>query len=160
MKKWIISILLIVIILLISGTIYAYTIIREPLTNQLSQVEKYVLNQQLLNTVEEVTYFHGQEVVYVAQGLYEDELKFVWVSEDFMSVHEANEEDGITQNEAIAIVEQHETINQLQAVRLGYERNRPLYEITFIDENGRQAYYYLDFTNGSLLKRYSLRADS
>ncbi|WP_247105560.1 PepSY domain-containing protein [Halalkalibacter sp. APA_J-10(15)] len=127
--------------------------------NQLNQVERYVLNQQLLNSVEEVTYFHGQEVVYVAKGLYEDELKYVWVSEDFMSVHESNEEDGITQDEAIAIVEQHEPINQLQAIRLGYERNRPLYEITFMDENGRQAYYYLDFADGSLLKRYSLRAD-
>lgn len=160
MKKWIISITSIISILLLAGSLYLYTIIREPLTDQFDQVEQYVLQQQLLDTIEDISYFHGHEVVYVARGELDSVQRYVWVTDDLTTAYEANVDEGITEEEAISLVEQHEPIIQLQTIRLGLEQNRPLYEVTFIDESERKSYYYLHFKDGTLIKRYSLRVDT
>ncbi|WP_197276325.1 PepSY domain-containing protein [Bacillus sp. JCM 19034] len=159
MKKWIISFTFIVFMLLIAGSIYFFTIIREPLVEQFDQVERYVLNQDLLDSIDEISYYHGQEVVYVARGELDSIERYVWVTDDLTTAYEANVDEGITEEEAISLVHQHEPIVELQAIRIGLERNRPLYEITFINENERKSYYYLHFKDGTLIKRYSLRIE-
>ncbi|WP_257063101.1 hypothetical protein [Priestia megaterium] len=42
-------------------------------------------------------------------------------------------------------------------MRLGIENKKPLWEVTYVDKDKKHlTYYYLDFSSGEFIKRYSL----
>ena len=41
-------------------------------------------------------------------------------------------------------------------VKLGFENDVPLWEVTYIDDDNRYSYYYLEFKDGKFLRRYSI----
>jgi uncharacterized protein YpmB len=158
MKKWI---LLIIIVVLITGLgVYSYQTIREPLHHQYKQAERYVLEKSLLHTISKITYYHGTDAYYVFKGMTdEDEEVIVWVSEAFDSHQVANVSDGISEDEAIAIVQKEDEIKRIQNVKLGFERGLPIYEIVYVNNENRKGYYYVTFEDGTFMKRYVLRTD-
>ncbi|MFC0559920.1 cell wall elongation regulator TseB-like domain-containing protein [Halalkalibacter alkalisediminis] len=159
MKKWLIIIFVLVTVLLTGAGVYAYQTIREPLLHELEQAEHFVRGQ-VLQTVYDVSYYHGTETYYVFFGLTEDEEDtIVWVSEDFSAYHTEKVSEGITKEEAIAIVKQQDRVKRIQSVKLGYERNLPVYEVTYLNEDNRKGYYYLTFEDGTFMKRYVLRTE-
>lgn len=160
MKKWIILSCLVVVLIIVGLSVYAYQVVRGPLVHQYEQVERYIYGQGLLETINEISYYHGTEAYYVVEGLDEEEKNlFIWVSDAFNNVYEAEAADGISEEEAIAIVNNEEEIKEIVSIRLGYERKRPVYEVTFTHENNRKGYYYLDFKDGSIIKHYTLRVE-
>ncbi|KHF40301.1 cell wall elongation regulator TseB-like domain-containing protein [Halalkalibacter okhensis] len=160
MKKWIIIIVIISASLLTGLSVYAYQTIREPLLHHYDQAENYVVGQSLLQTVMNVTYYHGTDAYYVFNGLDDDgEETLVWVSDDFDFQHVQRASDGITREEAIAIVQRDEEVSRIEATKLGFERGLPVYEITYFTNENRKGYYYVTFEDGTFMKRYLLRTD-
>ncbi|WP_227936228.1 cell wall elongation regulator TseB-like domain-containing protein [Alkalihalobacillus deserti] len=159
MKKWIIIVFFFMMISLTGAGVYAYQTIREPLLHNLEQAEHYVKGH-LLKTVYDVSYYHGTEAFYVLNGLTEEEEDtVVWVSEDFSFHHTEKTSDGISKEDAIAIVRKEDSVKRIQSVKLGYERGLPIYEVTYLNKDNRKGYYYLTFDDGTFMKRYVLRTD-
>ncbi|MFP3393521.1 peptidase M4, partial [Brevibacillus sp. SIMBA_076] len=45
---------------------------------------------------------------------------------------------------------------EILKAKLGFENNIPLWEVTYIDDDNRYSYYYLEFKDGNFLRRYSI----
>ncbi|GAE34594.1 cell wall elongation regulator TseB-like domain-containing protein [Halalkalibacter akibai] len=160
MKKWIIIIILVLIILFTGAGVYAYQLIREPLLHELNQAESYVKGQKLLTEVTSASYYHGTDAFYVLIGSTEEGSEaIVWVSEDYDFHHVELQTDGLSKEDALAIVHQEDNIKGIQSVKLGFERGLPVYEITYLNEENRKGYYYLTFADGTFMKRYVLRTN-
>ncbi|WP_413380581.1 DUF5590 domain-containing protein [Alkalihalobacillus sp. 1P02AB] len=160
MKKWIISSIFLLFITFLGVAFYMYQLVREPLTEAYEQVLVYVENEQLLNDISDISYYHGTETYYVITGEDEDgDMAYLWLKEDLSFYDLYKQSDGITAEAAMAIVNQDYGAEEVVQVRLGYERKMPAYEVMFIDDENRQSYYYVTFEDGAFMKRYHLNRD-
>ncbi|WP_100407247.1 cell wall elongation regulator TseB-like domain-containing protein [Bacillus solitudinis] len=160
MKKWIIISCIMFFLLSIGLGTLAYYVMREPLEKGYEQAQQYVFDQNLLNDIHSITYYHGTESYYVLHGFNEENVEtIVWLNQNFEEVVSRKASEGITPEEAREIVKNDVNLNSIQTVRLGVERNLPIYEVLFVDEANRQGYYYITFDDGTFMKRYSLKRD-
>ncbi|MDQ0205957.1 cell wall elongation regulator TseB-like domain-containing protein [Alkalicoccobacillus murimartini] len=161
MKKWVIIGLILFALIVTSASVYAYTTVRSPITDGYDQAEQTLLDSGDLETVEDISYFHGRDSYYVLRGLDADgDQAIAWIKQDFEeSAILRKEAEGISAEEAEAIAVEAVNPNRIQSVKVGIEGNTPLYEIKFISESDQQGYYYVAFSDGTFLKRYNLRMD-
>lgn len=160
MKKSIFIIGFVLVALLTAVSVYAYQTIRDPLANGFEQAEQYILSKSLLANVSDVNYYHGTEAYFVFKGKnQEGDEVIIWVTDDLVSHHVEKSSDGISKEEALAIVQSEANVARIKSIRLGYERDIPIYEITYTDQEQRQAYYYLTFEDGTFMKRYQIRTN-
>lgn len=161
MKKWLIISAISLFLITIGVAIYTYSIVRSPLTDQLTEAEDIILASNQLETISNITYYHGSSSYFVANGIDTDgDEAFAWLLEGETEPTEVLKESaGITSEEAVAITESEMNPETIQSVKLGMEDNLPLYEVKYQTDNNHQGYYYLTFEDGSYIKRYSLRTD-
>ncbi|ARK30346.1 cell wall elongation regulator TseB-like domain-containing protein [Halalkalibacter krulwichiae] len=160
MKKLIIFIVIILVCSMVGAGVYAYQMVRDPLLEQYERAEQYIKAEDLLQSVTDISYYHGTNSYYVVTGLSQDqEEKVVWVREDFNSHHLEFQKDGISEEDAISIVYQEDQVKEIHSVKLGFERGLPIYEVTYLNEDNRKGYYYVTFEDGTFMKRYVLRTD-
>ncbi|WP_017727990.1 cell wall elongation regulator TseB-like domain-containing protein [Halalkalibacterium ligniniphilum] len=156
-KKWVIVGLVLFFTLTIGLSVYAYQVIRSPLLESQEQATSYVLEEGLLSSVTDVEFYHGTAAYIVLFGIDEDgDESIVWLNEENEAIVR-KAEDGITFEQAREIAEAELPIQELRSIRLGIEVNRPIYEITYFDNEERQSYYYVTFEDGTFVKRYSIR---
>ena len=157
MKKWIIILIIFLFVLIVGVGIYAYELVREPLTNQFEQAKRYVVEQQLLIDIDEVDYYHGTDSFFVFKGNNnEGDEMIIWVSDQFDTHHTELAQNGLQEEEVISLVHS-EGIVDIRSIRLGIERGLPVYEIIYQAEDGRRGYYYVTFEEGRFMKRYLLQ---
>lgn len=116
-----------------------------------------------LVSINDVEFFHGKKSFQIVFGKDENgESVIVWVEESaenpFVLIKKAN--DGWTKAMVKDQIIQNRQPKKILDVRLGMKEKNPLWEATYIDQEDRFTYYYLDFETGSFLKRYSLTKDS
>lgn len=68
----------------------------------------------------------------------------------------AEKSEGISEKKAIQIVASERKPKEFVKVKLGAENDVPLWEITYIDQEGRYTYYYLEFQDGKYAGYYSI----
>ncbi len=106
MKKWMFIVGFVLIVSLASVSVYAYQTIRDPLFLGYEQAEQYVVDQSLLTSISDIDYYHGTSAYFVIHGInQEGENSIIWVKEDLTLHHLENSADGITAEQALAIVE-------------------------------------------------------
>ena len=161
MKKWIIIGIIAMVVLLTGVSVYAYSAVRAPLTEGYEQARQTILDSGELQSVADVSYFHGEDSFFVVMGLdAEGDQAIAWVPQDQEdSTTVLKESDGITPEEAQSITESAVNASKIQSVKLGKEGNTALYEVKYLTESNQQGYYYLTFQDGSFIKRYSLNND-
>ena len=159
MKKWFITISVITIVFVIAISAFVYYIVRAPLEQGYEQAERYVVGQHILDEVDTITYYHGTEPFYVLHGKREGEEIIVWIQQSFDQVVSRKVSEGITVEEALSKAKADLNISSVERIRLGFERDVPIYEVVFVDKENRQGYYYVTFDDGTFMKRYSLRRD-
>ncbi|NEU31192.1 hypothetical protein GN156_10410 [bacterium LRH843] len=159
MKKWIVTCSLIFFLVLIGVSVYAYQSIQMPLYDQFDRASAYATANEL-TMINHIDYYYGTEAYYIVNGKNEENEEVIfWINEDFTSHHVEKSTDGITSEKALAIVQKEVNIARVLSVRLGIERDLPIYEVTYINDQNSQGYYYLTFRDGTFMKRYQLRTD-
>lgn len=158
MKKW-----FILVALLIFVAIWQLFALYDNVTNKWEQMVEEALHlaqkTASLETVANANFYHGTSAYYVIAGIDKTgEDIIVFVPEDLnreqIIVKKAKE--GISEQEVKEQIIANRAPLSIKSIRLGVENNKPLWEVTYIDEQQRYTYYYLDFENGEFLKRYSL----
>ncbi|MET3504409.1 cell wall elongation regulator TseB-like domain-containing protein [Halalkalibacter oceani] len=157
MKKWIVSGIIVLFLVVCGAVAYSYNSIRTPLDEQYARAEAYAINEAGLHTITDITYYHGTNTYYVVTGSDTEQEQIIWIPDDFQSHHMEAAADGITKQQALEIAASQVDIDHVQAIRLGFERQLPVYEVTYINSEGNQAYYYMTFADGTFMKRYQLR---
>jgi len=99
----------------------------------------------------------GKSSYAVVQGVDEKgEQIIVWVPEKKGNVLVRKKNEGISEKKALQIVAGERKPKELVKAKLGAENDVPLWEITYIDQEGRYTYYYLEFQDGKYAGYYSI----
>ncbi|MFF2875662.1 DUF5590 domain-containing protein [Gottfriedia sp. NPDC057991] len=154
MKKWLV-ILGLSIIFLSLFLIATYQSSISKLNDDKKHAEELVLNQGYLKSVEASDYFHGKEQAIVVSGKDDANNEMIaWVQDGEVITRKKSE--GLTQKQIIDKVVSERNPKKIHKVKLGIENKIPLWEVVYIDQDGRYNFYYAAFENGELLKRYSI----
>lgn len=157
MKKW----LVLMLVFLCLGVWQAASVYQDALQPKQSLAEKALerAKEKIAFTRIDRTYtYYGDRTYTVFIGENKHGKKYiVWVPEKNGKIVVKRAESGITEKEAIAKLKAERHPKKLISVKLGMEKGVPLWELTYIDQHNRYSFYYLSFTDGTFLKRYSFQ---
>lgn len=153
MKKILtIIIILIVIIIGISSCVYLNAV--KPVNTAEEKAVKIAKKETDLKKVDDFNVYHGLETYYVINGKNEKGTKiFVWVPEKKGKIVVRKQSDGISRKAVINKIKDEKNPPEIMSVRLGMEKNIPLWEIHYRSEGDLINYYYVDFKTGEWLKK-------
>lgn len=153
MKKWI-FIPIIVLIVIIGLFIKVYFSSVQPVKAAEKKAVSLAKDKVQLSEVDDFHIYNGIETVNVIEGKDKKGSKvIVWIPEKSKKVIIKKAKDGITKEEAIKKLLQEKQPKKIISVRLGMEKNIPLWEIYYRSENNLINYYYVHFETGEWLKK-------
>ncbi|MED1468021.1 DUF5590 domain-containing protein [Bacillus salipaludis] len=153
MKKWIVS--LVVIILIFSGILVkVYVKAQEPLNTAEKKAVALAEKKVAIKEVDDFHVYHGIDTVNVIEGKAKNGQKIiVWIPEKTKQIIVRNAKTGLTKEQAIKKLLQEKNPEKIISVRLGMEKNIPLWEIYYRSKNNLINYYYIHFETGEWLKK-------
>ncbi|MEH7093436.1 cell wall elongation regulator TseB-like domain-containing protein [Neobacillus vireti] len=153
MKKWI-FIPLFALILIIGLFIKVYFSSVQPVKAAEKKAVSLARDKVQLSEVDDFHIYNGIETVNVIEGKNKNGSKvIVWIPEKSKKVIIKKAKDGITKEEAIQKLLQEKQPKKIISVRLGMEKNIPMWEIYYRSENNLINYYYVHFETGEWLKK-------
>jgi uncharacterized protein YpmB len=152
-KKWIIFIVLFIVIILgILINVYFSSV--EPVNEAEKKAISLAKKKVQMSEIEDFHIYNGLEAVYVIEGKNkQDERVIVWIPEKSKKVFVERAKDGLSKEEAIQKLLQEKDPKKIISVRLGMEKDVPLWEIYYRSENNLINYYYIHFETGEWLKK-------
>ncbi|MEH7546176.1 MULTISPECIES: cell wall elongation regulator TseB-like domain-containing protein [Bacillaceae] len=153
MKKWIlIPIIVVLVIAVVLVKVYFSSV--QPVKAAEKRAVSLAKDKVQLSEVDDFHIYNGIETVNVIEGKNKKGSKvIVWIPEKSKKVYIKKAKDGITKEEAIRKLLQEKQPKKIISVRLGMEKNIPLWEIYYRSENNLINYYYVHFETGEWLKK-------
>lgn len=154
MKKWI-WIVAIAILVFFGIGVNIYINALEPKNEAKVLATEIALEQTDIETVESFSLFNGSSSYYVVKGKNtEGEALIAWIPEqkDNRKIIVKEEKEGINKDEAIQKLYDKKKPEEIISVKLGMEKNIPLWEIYYRSNDNLINYYYIDFETGEWLK--------
>lgn len=153
MKKWIIF--LGVLVILIIGILFkVYVTAVAPVKAAEIKAVNLAKDKTQLSEVDAFHLYNGLETVNVIEGKNKKGEKIiVWIPEKSKRVIMKKAKSGLSKEEAIQKLLQEQKPKKIISVRLGMEKNIPLWEIYYRSENNLINYYYVHFETGEWLKK-------
>jgi uncharacterized protein YpmB len=153
MKKWIIFIVIFVVVIL-GLLIKVYFTSVDPVKAAEKKAVAQANEEISLKEVEDFHIYNGLETVNVLEGKStKGEKIIVWIPEKSKKVFVKKAKDGLSKEEAIQKLLQEKKPKKIISVRLGMEKNIPLWEIYYRSKNNLINYYYVHFETGEWLKK-------
>ena len=153
-KKWIISIILILIITAAGISIKVYLTAMEPVKAAESKAVSIAKKEIDLRKVHNFSIYNGLEQINVIEGENKQgEQIVVWIPEKSKKVFFEKANNGLSKEQAIQKLNDEINPKEIISVRLGMEKNTPLWEIYYRSNNNLINYYYIHFTTGEWLKK-------
>jgi uncharacterized protein YpmB len=153
MKKWIIFIVIFVVVIL-GLLIKVYFTSVGPVKAAEKKAFAQANEEISLKEVEDFHIYNGLETVNVLEGKNtKGEKIIVWIPEKSKKVFVKKAKDGLSKEEAIQKLLQEKKPKKIISVRLGMEKNIPLWEIYYRSKNNLINYYYVHFETGEWLKK-------
>lgn len=153
MKKWIL-ILLVMIIAFTGILLRVYFGAISPVKAAEKNAVTLAKKQISLSKVEDFHLYHGLETVSVIEGENKKGEKIiVWIPEKTKKIIVKKAKDGLSKEDAVQKLLQEKKPKKIISVRLGMEKNIPLWEIYYRSDNDLINYYYVHFETGEWLKK-------
>ena len=153
MKKVIIISLLMFSVIIGSGIIVYLNAVEPIKAAEKKAIERAMKETRLLEA-EDFQLYNGLETYYVIRGKNKaGNSIYVWVPEKEGQIIVRKVTDGVSKQEAINKLKEEKNPKKIISVRLGMEKNRPLWEIYYRTEGNLINYYYVDFKTGEWLKK-------
>ncbi|MEH6906868.1 cell wall elongation regulator TseB-like domain-containing protein [Neobacillus drentensis] len=153
MKKWIIFCVLFVLVVIgLLTNVYFKSM--NPINTAEKKAVALATKEISLKEIEDFHIYNGIETVNVIEGKStKDEKIIVWIPEKSKQVFVRKAKDGLSREEAIQKLLQEKNPKKIISVRLGMEKNIPLWEIYYRSDNNLINYYYVHFDTGEWLKK-------
>jgi len=153
MKKWIVFLVLFVIVI-IGILIKVYFSSVEPVKAAEKKAVTLANKKVQISEVQDFHIYNGLETVNVIEGKNnKGEKIIVWIPDKSKKVFVQKAKNGISKDEAVQKLLQEKNPKKIISVRLGMEKNIPLWEIYYRSENNLINYYYVHFETGEWLKK-------
>ncbi|MFC5714258.1 hypothetical protein ACFPU1_16020 [Thalassorhabdus alkalitolerans] len=147
----------IVVALIVVGILF-YQSARSPLASLETRTIEAAQGEDGITSVEEAEIYNGEEQYRVARAINDEgEEEILFYDEEWELIDRRSAGEGVTKGQVRSMVEEAEEGVDIRSVRLGYDQNQPVYEITYRSQEGRFHYYYVTFEDASFVKRYSLQ---
>jgi uncharacterized protein YpmB len=154
MKKWIILIACFIFIVVTWQAISIYHTAMGPVKEDKEQAVESAKQAAGLQTINEVYSYNGTTPYVIIQGVNsENEEMVVWVDENGEIAHSALAEEGIKREDVLQYLNTERDPSEIISVTLAMEKNIPLWEIKFKDQNNQYNLYYIKFENGEYFQR-------
>jgi uncharacterized protein YpmB len=153
MKK-IIFFLVIFVLIILGIFIKVYLTAVEPVNAAEQKAIELVKGKVQIDEVEDFHIYHGLETVNVIEGKNnQGEKIIVWIPEKSKKVIVEKSKNGLSKEDAIQKLMDEKNPKKIISVRLGMEKDIPLWEIYYRSENNLINYYYVHFKTGEWLKK-------
>ncbi|PGY14038.1 Uncharacterized protein YpmB [Bacillus sp. OV166] len=153
MKKWIIFIVIFIVVIF-GLLIKVYFTSVDPVKAAEKKAVALANKEISIKEVEDFHIYNGIETVNVIEGKNKKGEKIiVWIPEKSKKVYVKKAKDGLSKEEAIQKLLQEKSPKKVISVRLGMEKNIPLWEIYYRSNNNLINYYYVHFDTGEWLKK-------
>ena len=153
MKKWILSIVIFFVVL-IGILIKLYLSAMNPVKAAEEKAVLLASKKAQLTEIQDFHLYNGLETVNVIEGKNKKGDKIiVWIPEKSKKVFVKKAKNGLSKEEAVQKLLQEKNPKKIISVRLGMEKNIPLWEIYYRSENNLINYYYVHFETGEWLKK-------
>jgi len=153
MKKWILFLVIFVFVLL-GILVKVYLTAVDPVKAAESKAVSIAKKSVQISEVDDFHIYHGIETVNVIEGKNKKGEKIIiWIPKKSQKVIVAKASSGLSKQEAINKLLQEKNPKRIIAVRLGMEKNIPLWEIYYRSDNNLINYYYVHFKTGEWLKK-------
>jgi uncharacterized protein YpmB len=153
MKKWILFFIFIVVIGIWQAfNVYIKAV--EPKQEKEQQAIEIAREEAKLHTINDVNTYYGSEPYQIVQGISDENIHLiVWIAENSGDIVIKRQDEGVLKQDVINRLISERKPQEIRSVKLGIEKNIPLWEVIYLNENNRLTYYYSDFETGELLKR-------
>jgi uncharacterized protein YpmB len=153
MKKWIL-ILLVFVLVFFGILVKVYLSAVNPVKTAEKKAVSIAKERNLISEVEDFHIYHGLETIDIIEGKNKKGEKIiVWISEKSKKIIIKKAKNGLSQEAAIQKLLQEKSPKKIIAVRLGMEKDIPLWEIYYRSKNNLINYYYVHFETGEWLKK-------
>ncbi|EKN69574.1 hypothetical protein BABA_09116 [Neobacillus bataviensis LMG 21833] len=153
MKKWIIFLGLFVVVI-IGMLIKVYFSAVEPIKVAEKKAITLANKKVQISKVQDFHIYNGLEAINVIEGNNKKgEKVIVWIPNKSKKVFVKKAKDGLSKEEAVQKLLQERNPQKIISVRLGMEKNIPLWEIYYRSDNNLINYYYVHFETGEWLKK-------
>lgn len=152
MKKFLVS-LLITMLLLIFGVTIVLTRSLSPYNQAKAETIELAERRADLVEPDEFYWFNGNETFFTVTGKNSEGTPIVViVQQDGGAIQVFNQDEIISEQEAIAETYNRESPEKILESRIGIYRDEPVWEVSFRLENGRIGYTILSLTTGEWLR--------
>ena len=156
MKNWIIySVIFIVSLSLVISVLIIWKA-DAPFNEMEQKAEAFALETKALAVVSDSYVYNGNKPYVTVFGVDEygkEKAIFVPMSLEENSMQEVYVQDGITEEQALAVFQNETPAKEILHTKLGFEEPGAVWEITYKTESGSLNYVYLMFEDGQWWKR-------
>lgn len=156
MKKWIIfSVIFVGSLSLVISTLVLFTA-QSPIRSAQKEAEQLALTSKSLAIVSNSYPYNGNKPYITVFGVDEygkEKAVFVPITLEEKEIEQVFLEDGITKDQALAVLQDEVPVKEILHTKLGYERNNAVWEVTYLNDSDQLNYVYILFEDGQWWKR-------
>lgn len=157
MLNWVKFISAFLLTLITVIVIFIFVNAYKPIGDLKEWAENEVRRTQQIETVYDVQPYQGTSslvTVFGKNDAGENVAVFVAKTDEQQSQYkEVKLADGITAEDAMKAVKKDQKVDKVLHVLLGMEKDQPIWEVAFKNQNGKLNYMYLNFENGDWTKK-------
>lgn len=157
MKKWILTIAIVVFAAVVWQAFSIYHGLEANLHNRYAKASVKAKKTYHLKRVLHVSYYNGTKAYDVVTGVNQKNQKvYVWVPNGNGKSFLKKVNQGWNQQKVLQYVHTKLHPKKIISVKLGAEESIPVWEVTYVAQDGRYSFYYLRFDNGEWIKNIQL----
>ncbi|VEF47995.1 Uncharacterized protein conserved in bacteria [Bacillus freudenreichii] len=149
MYKWLAIFLACIFIMAgIGGCVYSKAM--EPVKAGRADAEARLYSETDIKNVDEFYLYNGSQTYYVVIGKDSKGTETVaWIPDSKKEkIHVKKLSEGVSKKTAVNKLLNEKKTKEILGVRLGMEKNLPVWELSYLDENSNLNYYYIHFDTG------------
>ncbi|GIN21077.1 MAG TPA: peptidase [Bacillus bacterium] len=149
MYKWLAVILACILIAAgITGCVYSKAM--TPVKKARDAAEARLKSETDIKSVDEFYLYNGSSTYFVVIGKNsKGKETAAWIPENKKDeVHVKKMSDGVSKQDAVNKLLSEKKPKEILGVRLGMEKELPVWELSYLDENSNLNYYYIHFDSG------------
>ncbi|PRY83244.1 DUF5590 domain-containing protein [Alkalibacterium olivapovliticus] len=152
MKKVIIGLVILMSALIVGSTVL-YQRSSQPYARARADTIAYVAERTSLSEVEEFYWYNGTETYLTITGQNEDgENRLYIVQQSGGQITSLSAENALSEQEAIRMTREAREPAKILNARIGMIDDRPIWEVSYRNENDRLGYYVIDLRTGEWIQ--------
>ncbi|MGX7419254.1 cell wall elongation regulator TseB-like domain-containing protein [Carnobacterium gallinarum] len=156
MKKGIVLTLTIVMAFIVVGSWYVYYVGHQPMAKAEKEATEIAKQEADLKEVDQFYWYNGVETYFTITGTNQkDEKIIVIIAKKGGKTQVIKQSDTISESDARKLTREAKNPKRILETRIGLEKDIPIWEVVYKEENGRLGYHILKLKDGEYIRDIS-----